>query len=121
MCLSIGWAMSRTLGWERIITIDGQQKDFYIRQLWDAKGSAEVETMNPADLATYGTICGWTLQGPMPAPGIRSRSARISVRATASIERWPCSRRAMPTRTSATTRPSSKPSAPAKIKTETGV
>jgi uncharacterized protein (DUF2252 family) len=49
------------LGWERIITIDGQEKDFYIRQLWDAKGSAEVETMDPSDLATYGTICGWTL------------------------------------------------------------
>ena len=26
------------LGWERIITIDGQQRDFYIRQLWDARG-----------------------------------------------------------------------------------
>jgi uncharacterized protein (DUF2252 family) len=49
------------LGWERIIAIDGQEKDFYIRQLWDAKGSAEVETMDPSDLATYGTICGWTL------------------------------------------------------------
>jgi hypothetical protein len=49
------------LGWERIITIDGQSKDFYIRQLWDAKGSAEVELMNPADLAAYGVVCGWTL------------------------------------------------------------
>ena len=49
------------LGWERIMTIDGQEKDFYIRQLWDAKGSAEVETMNPSDLETYGAICGWTL------------------------------------------------------------
>jgi len=50
------------LGWERIIAIDGQEKDFYIRQLWDAKGSAEVETMNTLrHLATYGTICGWTL------------------------------------------------------------
>ena len=26
------------LGWERIETIDGEKKDFYIRQLWDAKG-----------------------------------------------------------------------------------
>ena len=26
------------LGWERVITIDGEKKDFYIRQLWDAKG-----------------------------------------------------------------------------------
>ena len=49
------------LGWERITTIDGQEKDFYIRQLWDAKGSADVETVNPSDLETYGAICGWTL------------------------------------------------------------
>jgi uncharacterized protein (DUF2252 family) len=49
------------LGWERIVTIDGQEKDFYIRQLWDAKGSAEVELMDPAGLKAYGRICGWTL------------------------------------------------------------
>ena len=36
------------LGWERIITIDGEERDFYIRQLWDSKGSAEVEVMDPA-------------------------------------------------------------------------
>ena len=49
------------LGWERIVTIDGEKKDFYIRQLWDAKGSAEVELMDPSALETYGRICGWTL------------------------------------------------------------
>jgi uncharacterized protein (DUF2252 family) len=49
------------LGWERIITIDGQQRDFYIRQLWDSKGSAEVELMDPPRLEAYARICGWTL------------------------------------------------------------
>src|SRR6185295_11577820 len=49
------------LGWERIATIDGQTKDFYIRQLWDAKGSAEVELMDASGLEAYGQICGWTL------------------------------------------------------------
>ena len=49
------------LGWERIVTIDGEKKDFYIRQLWDAKGSAEVELMDPSALEAYGRICGWTL------------------------------------------------------------
>ena len=49
------------LGWERIETIDGQQKDFYIRQLWDAKGSAEVELMKPSALDAYAKICAWTL------------------------------------------------------------
>jgi len=49
------------LGWERILTIDGEQRDFYIRQLWDAKGSAEVESMNPPGMEAYGRVCGWTL------------------------------------------------------------
>ena len=49
------------LGWERIVTIDGQKRDFYIRQLWDAKGSAEVELMDQPALEAYGRICGWTL------------------------------------------------------------
>jgi uncharacterized protein (DUF2252 family) len=49
------------IGWERINAIDGQNRDFYIRQLWDSKGSAEVELMDPAGLEAYGRICGWTL------------------------------------------------------------
>ena len=49
------------LGWERVSTIDGEERDFYIRQLWDAKGSAEVESMNPAEMEAYGRVCGWTL------------------------------------------------------------
>ena len=49
------------LGWERISTIDGEERDFYIRQLWNAKGSADVELMDPTTLAAYGRICGWTL------------------------------------------------------------
>jgi uncharacterized protein (DUF2252 family) len=49
------------LGWERVVTIDGEKKDFYIRQLWNAKGSAEVELMDPSALEAYGRICGWTL------------------------------------------------------------
>jgi len=49
------------LGWERIATIDGQKKDFYIRQLWNAKGSAEVELMDRSALEAYGRVCGWTL------------------------------------------------------------
>src|SRR4029079_15892068 len=49
------------LRWERVVAIDGERKDFYIRQLRDAKGSAEVELMDETALAAYGRICGWTL------------------------------------------------------------
>ena len=34
------------LGWIRVAGVDGVTRDFYIRQLWDGKGSAIVETMN---------------------------------------------------------------------------
>jgi hypothetical protein len=49
------------LGWTSIAGIDGVERDFYIRQLWDAKGSADVEGMDPTGLAIYAEICGWTL------------------------------------------------------------
>ena len=39
----------------------GQDRYLYWRQLRDMKGSAVVETMNPALLALYARICGWTL------------------------------------------------------------
>jgi uncharacterized protein (DUF2252 family) len=41
--------------------LDGQPRDFYIRQLWDAKGSAIVELMEPNALMVYGRLCGQTL------------------------------------------------------------
>jgi uncharacterized protein (DUF2252 family) len=49
------------LGWDRIEGIDGVRRDFYVRQLWDAKGSADVERMDPKMLGLYAEICGWTL------------------------------------------------------------
>jgi hypothetical protein len=49
------------LGWERVVGLDGEVRDFYVRQLWDGKGSAVVEAMDPLRLRTYGRLCGWTL------------------------------------------------------------
>ena len=49
------------LGWVRVTGLDGEQRDFYLRQLRDWKGSAEVETMVPAGMKAYGQVCGWTL------------------------------------------------------------
>jgi uncharacterized protein (DUF2252 family) len=49
------------LGWVRVRGIDGQTRDFYVRQLRDWKGSAEIETMVPDGMLAYGEICGWTL------------------------------------------------------------
>ena len=41
--------------------MDGEERDFYVRQLWDWKRSAEVESMGPSLLSLYGQLCGWTL------------------------------------------------------------
>jgi hypothetical protein len=41
--------------------LDGQERDFYGRQLKDWKGSAEVEQMVPEGMSAYGRVCGWTL------------------------------------------------------------
>jgi uncharacterized protein (DUF2252 family) len=49
------------LGWDHVIGLDGVERDFYIRQLWDSKGSADVEGMDPKGLGIYAEICGWTL------------------------------------------------------------
>jgi uncharacterized protein (DUF2252 family) len=41
--------------------MDGQPRDFYVRQLWDAKGSALVDVMAPNAMTAYGQLCGRTL------------------------------------------------------------
>jgi Uncharacterized protein conserved in bacteria (DUF2252) len=38
-----------------------RDRDFYVRQLWDGKGSAEIERMDVEGLRIYATLCGWTL------------------------------------------------------------
>ena len=50
------------LGWLHVDSgLDGQARDFYVRQLRDWKGSAEIEQMVPKGMAIYGKLCGWTL------------------------------------------------------------
>jgi uncharacterized protein (DUF2252 family) len=49
------------LGWERNIGFDGVPRAYYMRQLWDWKYSAVIETMSPQVMGVYGQMCGWTL------------------------------------------------------------
>ena len=49
------------LGWDRAVGLDGQERDFFIRQLWDGKISADLATMPASLLPVYGEMCGWTL------------------------------------------------------------
>jgi hypothetical protein len=52
--IMLGWI--RTTEW-----IDGVNRDFYVRQLWDGKGSAPVDVLDPDGLGRYGELCGWAL------------------------------------------------------------
>ena len=49
------------LGWLTGPGFDGKKRTFYVRQLWDAKGSALVEKMAPETMKVYAEVCGGTL------------------------------------------------------------
>jgi uncharacterized protein (DUF2252 family) len=49
------------LGWQTVTGYDGRERDFYIRQLHDWKGSFEVEKARPVGAKLYAQICGETL------------------------------------------------------------
>ena len=45
------------LGW----TTGPGGRHFYLRQLWDMKGSVDTSILRPPGLAFYGGVCGWAL------------------------------------------------------------
>jgi uncharacterized protein (DUF2252 family) len=49
------------LGWVRAEGVDGKRRDFYVRQLWDWKASARIESMDARSLTAYAEVCGLTL------------------------------------------------------------
>ncbi len=52
------------LGWIRAKakdTLDGVERDFYVRQLWDWKTSVDLDNIQPLGLELYGQVCGFLL------------------------------------------------------------
>jgi len=49
------------LGWIRVEGLDGQTRDYYVRQLHDWKGSVDVEAMRVPGAMLYARLCGETL------------------------------------------------------------
>ena len=93
------------LGWQRIEAgLDGQQRDFYVRQLRDWKYSIVIEALLPRGLRVYGEICGWALARAHARSGTGSRSPPTWAARTCSTRRSPGSPPPTPTRTNATTR-----------------
>ncbi len=46
------------LGWLTATGPDSKKRDFYVRQLWDQKGSAIVDLMSPRTMGLYAQLCG---------------------------------------------------------------
>ena len=49
------------LGWLRFEGLDGQMRDYYVRQLHDWKGGVDVETFRVPGATLYARLCGATL------------------------------------------------------------
>ena len=49
------------LGWIRTTGLDDVKRDFYVRQLWDAKGTAIIELMDTNAMSAYARVCGGEL------------------------------------------------------------
>jgi uncharacterized protein (DUF2252 family) len=49
------------LSWQRSEGLDGEEHDFYVRQLWDWKASVDLSTIGRNGLHAYARACGWSL------------------------------------------------------------
>jgi uncharacterized protein (DUF2252 family) len=49
------------LGYQRVKGLDGQERDYYVRQLHDWKGVTEVDEMSVTGATLYAQLCGATL------------------------------------------------------------
>src|SRR5262249_49710822 len=64
------------LGWKRVdsdgdLADTNRPVDFYIRQLQDWKGSANLARVSPQGMTTYARMCAWTLAGAHARSGDR--------------------------------------------------
>lgn len=72
------------LGWTRAVGLDGKVHDFYVRQLWDGKGSFDLNAIDAEGLTALGKICGWTLAHAHARTGNRFAIAGYLGKATLS-------------------------------------
>lgn len=49
------------LGWAVLKNIDGSIKDYYVRQLWDSKGTFDLENISQDGYYGLSLACAWTL------------------------------------------------------------
>ncbi|KFI58280.1 hypothetical protein BCHO_0364 [Bifidobacterium choerinum] len=49
------------LGWTKFVANDGNPRDYYVRQLWNGKGSIDINHLNAVSLNDLGRMCAWCL------------------------------------------------------------
>lgn len=49
------------LGWCSLPDVNGKLRDYYVRQLWNGKGSVDLSTIDAEQLSGLAAVCGWTL------------------------------------------------------------
>jgi uncharacterized protein (DUF2252 family) len=59
------------LGWYRGRGLDGDEHDFYVRQLRDGKGSVDIALLQPEGMRIYAEACAWTLARAHARSGAR--------------------------------------------------
>ena len=79
------------LGWQRSTGLDGIEHDFYVRQLWDWKASADLSRMTEHGPLTYTRACAWSLARSHARSGDRLAIAAYLGKGQASTARSPAS------------------------------
>ena len=54
-------ASDMLLGWTSLPDGKGRVRDYYVRQLWDGKGSPDLDRIGAKQLCKLAAACGWTL------------------------------------------------------------
>ena len=49
------------LGWTSVPTADGGARNYYVRQLWNGKGSIDLAAVGPESLENIARLCAWSL------------------------------------------------------------
>lgn len=62
-------------GWVRVPDKSNGFRDYYIRQLWDDKGSVDLEKITPDELTDVASLCAWTLAHAHAKTGNRHKIA----------------------------------------------
>lgn len=63
------------LGWSRVVREGEKPEDYYVRQMWDGKGSIDLDLIGPDGLTGTADLCAWVLAHAHAKTGDRHQIA----------------------------------------------